>query len=517
MTQTRTSTRYVLAFFAFLFVLLSSGRLGSSDAGGQLAAATLLATEHRLGTAPSPGTPGWVPAPNGKVYEAHDLGALVLMTPNAWLASKLTHATHAEQFRSPPLLAKVGTSLTYAVVCAIGCTYLFMFFASFYPVRSSFLLALAFALGTFFVAYAKQAWDVAPASAMMCVTLYSLARIQREDAGWRAFMGAGVALAMLCSFRYSLAPFMAVTLAYLALPRPSRWPHYAALAVSFLVCMIPTFIYNYVRMGSPLRPATTSTFYLNGNNSLDGNMVDGVLGLLYSGNHGLLFYAPILVLCFGLPLAWQSMPTALRKLVVATALGSLLYFLLISKMVNWGTFGWGARYLLPVLPVWFIAAAAVLMEVASKSRVAAIAVGALTIALNLAPILTNWNVVAAEYPGAQDPVNPVPSSIVGLWTGMEQGLHGRPMQFETTDPAAVASDPARRFPDLWTAQLAQTSSKGRIAGLGIALALLLGTAWSVRRLWTGPRFISAPVSASTLSNAERERLGVDKREALPML
>ncbi len=472
----------MFAFFVCLFLLVSSGRLGSIDAGNQLEAAMLLATTGTLGTTYSAETAGWVPSPNGRVYEAHDVGALALMWPSAWLAAKTSHASPDALFRNPPLLAKVGTTLTYAIVCAIGCTFLFLFFASFYPPTASFLLTLLLALGTFFIAYAKMAWDVAPAAAMMCIFLYYLQATLRTGATMRTFACAGIALALLCSFRYSLAPFMAVTLAWIAWPNRTQWPKYLVLGLTFLIGMAPTFVYNAVRTGSPLRPATATDFYLKGNNSLDGNIVDGALGLLFSGNHGVVFYAPPLLLILALPFVWRSLPPVLRTVVAATMIGSLLYFVLIAKMVNWGTFGWGPRYLLPVLPVWFIAAAPVLMSLWNRLPAAVLVVALASIGLNIAPVMANWNVVAAEYPGAQDAKSAYPYSIEGIWTGLAQGLRGEAIHFELSDPKAATEDAARRFPDIWTARLAETSVKGRIAGVAMVVALLCGMMWSLKRM-----------------------------------
>lgn len=73
----------VLAFFVAFFLLMSSGRMASYDAGQQLSAATLLVTEHALGSAHPPSTAFWVQAPNGLYYEPHDPGAIALMLPAA--------------------------------------------------------------------------------------------------------------------------------------------------------------------------------------------------------------------------------------------------------------------------------------------------------------------------------------------------------------------------------------------------------------------------------------------------
>ncbi|WP_174362422.1 hypothetical protein [uncultured Caballeronia sp.] len=471
--------RYVFLFFVCFFVLLSSGRLGSSDAAGQLQSAELLATTGKLGTVESAATVGWVPSTNGLVYEAHDVGALALMLPGAWVAAKLSHASNDELFRDPPVIAKVITALIYALVSAIGATYLCLLLARFYGAKQAFVLSLLFASGTFYLPYAKVAWDVAPAAAMMCVFLYCLHETQRVDATQRIFAATGLALALLCSFRFSLVPFMAVTLACLAWPDRARWSKYVVLGATFLACMLPDFIYNFVRTGSLLRPATATAFYLNGNNSLAGNIPAGLLGLFFSGNHGVVFYAPPLLLALLLPIAWRGLARPQQKFIAATMAGSVLYLLLIAKMVNWGAFGWGPRYLLPVLPIWFIAAAPGFMVIKSRLPHVATALVIIAAAWNLPAATVNWNTVVAEFPNADIPEARGFYSIDGIWTGFWQGLRGQPLNFAKTEPGQL-DNAARRFPDIWTARLIEKSATARMAGIAIVLILLGGMSFAAR-------------------------------------
>ncbi|HZZ11988.1 MAG TPA: hypothetical protein VFE79_14970 [Paraburkholderia sp.] len=476
--------RCVLGFFVCFFVLISSGRLGSSDAGGQLQAATLLATTGNLGITPSADTEGWVPAPNGRVYEAHDPGALVIMTPAAWIATKLGHVPADQAFRDPPVLAKVLTSLAYAVISAIGALYLFRFFAHYYETRSAFLLTVLFALGTYYLPYAKVTWDVAPATAMMCVFLYFLSATQRANASVRTFAAAGFALALLCSFRYSLAPFMGIALAVLAWRNRSEWRKYGVLGATLCVAMLPTFLYNFVRTGSPFRPATATAYYLNGNNSLDGHIPSGLMGLFFSGNHSLLLYAPPVLLIALLPFAWRRLPAAQRTLIVATMAGALLYTLLIAKMANWGAFGWGPRYLLPVLPIWFVAAAPGFMLLRARWPALAAAFVLACLASNVAPATVNWNLVVAEFPQADAPAGATPYALQGIWNGFSKGVQGQTLAFAKTAPQA-APDASRRFPDIWTARLIEKSKAGHVAGVAIVLVLLAGLGFALLRIVRG--------------------------------
>lgn len=490
MNGTRRPQGYVLrcsalGFFICFFLFMSSGRLGSFDAGQQLSATTLLATTGNLGIKSAQVLDGWVPSPNGLIYEAHDPGAIALMLPSAWIAAKLSHAPVDVLFHNPPILAKLGVSLTYAMVSAVGCWFLFLLFCDFYNLRESFFLTLLFITGTFFLPYAKMAWDVAPAAAMMCAVLYFANAMLRTGATTRTYAAAGVAVALACTLRYSLAPFIAVSFAYLLWHNRPHFLKYLLLATTVLVCMVPTFIYNEVRTGSPLRPATATDFYLRGNNSLDGNILLGLRGLMIDGNHGLLWCAPIMLLILLLPILWRRMPRKQRLLIASMLGGAVLYTVLIAKMVNWGAFGWGPRYLLPCLPIFFLAAVPGFMALKHRMPAVAALVVIVVVALNVAPSLTNWNVVASEFPGAalQNPGEPYFTE--GMWIGFWQNIHGQNVVFGATDRALAARDNSRRFPDLWTARLLEGPRSMRIAGVAIILALLFGMATTLRIIWRG--------------------------------
>lgn len=477
--------RCVFGFFMCAFVLLASGRLGSVDALGQLQAATLLATTGELGTADSSDTLGWVQSPNGRWYEPHDAGALALMLPGAWLGAKTTYASNAQLFADPPPLAKAVTSLTYAMVGAIGCYFLFLLFAHYFRDRDAFLLAALFAFGSYFLPYAKVTWDVLPAAAAMCVFLYCLSGAMRHEARIGDFALAGLALALTCWFRYSLAPFMAVTLACLAWQDRARWTGYVALGVTFVIGTMPSFAYNFVRMGTPFKPATAAPEYLAGNNAMNGHIPDGLFGLVFSGNHGLIFYAPMLVLLLALPFVWRRIPQPQRRLIGATLIGSLFYLLLIARMTHWDAFGWGPRYLLPVLPIWFFAAAPVFIALKARFPRAAVVIAIAAFATNVAPATINWHVISSEYPHANTGDTQRPYALEGIWQGLSMGLHGKPLAFGKADSQPASENAARRFPDLWTARLAERSPMGKAAGYAIALLLIAGIAMTLRRICRG--------------------------------
>jgi hypothetical protein len=477
----------VLGFFLCFFMLMSSGRIGSYDAGQQLSAATLVATRHTLGTPVPPDPIFWSHAPDGLSYEPHDLGAVLLMLPAAWVGSQLDHASADSQFYHPPLASRVGVSLTYAVVSAIGCFFLFLLFADRYSTTRAFLIAFTFAAGTYYLAYAKVAWDVVPCAAAVCAFLYYVQRMLRPDATMRAFAVAGFCLALVCVLRYSMAPGFVVALVFLWWRTRGQLRHYLLLAAVFALCMVPTFAYNALRTGSFLRPANTSAFELSHGNAMNGDIVHGFIGLIFGSNRGLLFFSPIVLLCLLLPRIWRSLDSRYRALIEAMSIGSLVYMLIISKLNHWGAFGWGARYLLPVLPIIFLGVGPCLLALMKRSRLAAGVVVAAAVLFNVAPATTNWHVIVAEYPGAEVMDSDVPYALEGIWVGFWRGMNGEPLVFAHSDPQFAKNDDGRRFPDFWTARLMERSPASLAAGWLIVGVLFAGMAFALRRILLIPR------------------------------
>ncbi|MFH1221264.1 MAG: glycosyltransferase family 39 protein [Candidatus Eisenbacteria bacterium] len=491
----RSPARLVLVLFACFFLLLSGGRLGSGDASLQLQATMLLATTGRLGTtAPPAGADGgWVANRDGRYYEVHDIGNIGLMLPAAALSALMSKRPGSELVEAPPISARVGVSLTCALLSAIGCFFMFKLFALYHGVRRGFLLSLAFATTTIFWVYAKTAWDVTGACCLMCAALYFSAKLLHDSRPVRDTVLAAVALGLACSFRFSLAPFFvpSIILAmYLSRPR-HRWWHYVAFLLCFLTTMLPDLGYNYVRMGSLFRPATTAPQHLQTNNALTGSILRGLFGLLFAPNRSLFIYSPILLLMVALPFMWGSIAPERRRLFSAFGAGCVPYILLIAKMKSWGAFGWGPRYLVPVIPVFFLGASLALTALWEKHRELVLGLVIVSVLVNAPAVLVNWNLTTTEFPQARDQNARLPRQMMATWTGLVMGLQGKPLPA----PPEIANDPirsaGRRFPDLWTVRLMEQSRFGLIAGLGISLLFTILIGWSLvfllkRDRW-GPR------------------------------
>ncbi len=419
-----------LAFFLCFFFLFSSGRIASQDAGQQLQVAVLLATSGGLGqdgTDTGPADASWVRAPNGRFYQAHDIGNVVLMLPAAWIGARLSAAPDADDILNPPALSRAGASLACAAIAALGCFWMFRLFSLFWPVRTAFLLALAFPSTTIFMAYSRAAWDVLGGCCFMCGVLYYSARLlrgERIDAG-ALMLAATTALA--CSFRFSLAPFVVPAAGAVLVVTRQRLPRRLVVssACLFGAAILPSLAYNFVRTGSPIRPATASAQYLDGVNALTGSMLHGLYGLFLSPNRGVFLFSPILLLSVVALIRWRRLDRELRQLLAIHGAGAAGYVLLISKMANWGAFGWGPRYLLPVLPLMFVAAACGLMAVWRSRRPAVLALTVLSALLTVPPAVVNWHLATTSFAGAADPDAATPAQQRAAWSALVLGVQGQ--------------------------------------------------------------------------------------------
>jgi hypothetical protein len=244
--------------------------------------------------------------------------------------------------------------------------------------------------------------------------------------------------------------------------------------------MLPTFVYNFVRMGNPLKPATVATKYLEGMNALTGNPVDGFYGLLFSPNWGLFFYAPEFVLLLALPVVWKNISMQMRQMVLIWGLATLGYLVPISHSVNWpGVVGWGSRYMVPVLPVFFLISAIAASQLWSTYRRSVLLLVGVSFLVNVPSAFVNWHEASLanssapweeqiRYPWASEP-----RQQAAVWKGFLDGVRGAPLRTNpewNKDPALYS---IIAFPDLWTFRLMRMSPIGVAAGW--AATLLLGT------------------------------------------
>lgn len=493
-TRTRFERSMVALFYACFFLLFSSGRLSGGDPNDQLRASMLLASTGSLSTEVTGLGDGynWVPSPDGRLFESHDIGAVLLMLPSTLAGSVLRQTSIEEWLLRPPFIVKAGASLTYAIVAAVGAYFLFLTFGLFHPARTAFLLSLAFVTTTPFWAFSRCAFDVLGGAAGVCLLLYASTRILlSEQVRSRDMVAAFAGLAVAGSFRYSLLPFLGPALVTILFLRRKdlSLQGFAIASVTFAALMTPTFLYNYVRMGSPLRPGTVHAKYLDGMNALTGSPVDGLYGMLLSPNWGLLFYSPQFLLLALLPFLWKRLPVRHRQLCAIWGVASLVYLTPVSCSVNWhGVVGWGSRYVVPVLPMFFLLLTLILTPIWQRHRRLILCFGAASFLTSLPPALVNWHEATLANSSSPWPEQiryhwaPTPRQQIALWHGFLEGLQGRPLPA----PPSWYQDPMLNsivaFPDLWTFRIMRLSQAGLAAGLLLTSGFALAALWASRQL-----------------------------------
>ncbi len=481
-------TALVIVFFFSLAMLLSSGRLASGDAGEQYRSAQLLASTGKLGSPVNPPVlTYWNKGPDGLYYEPHDVGALMLMMPGALIDEALGDIAPYHLVRDRYVgrtYGKLITSFVYAAYNTLGAIFMFLLMREFCSARAAFGLALVFYAGTTFMPYAKTAWDVTPAAASLCAWLYFMARALRPPTSLWVFVAAGVALGLACSFRYSLLPFFGMGVLWLLwMERARHKTGFAVLLVALGITMLPAFYYNHIRTGLFLRPAIAADLHISDSLALNGNPVTGLLGLLASPNMGLFLFAPVLLLALFVFKMRHTLPARQKQLLYAALASAVCYLLMIAHMKNWGHFGWGPRYMVPLLPVLFFAAAPALQWMWQHARRTAVPLLVISILLNLAPTLINWHVIVGEFPGARPQNSALPYQHIGVWTGIQMSLAGEPLVFpKTNDPKTAMTDAARRFPDLFAMRLVELSPAGKAAGMLWTLLFLGAMLLSLRHI-----------------------------------
>lgn len=168
---------------------------------------------------------------------------------------------------------------------------------------------------------------------------------------------------------------------------------------------------------------------------------------------------------------------------------ALPYTILIATTRVWhGVFGWGPRYLLPVVPLAFYAAALVLTVMWNRWRTFLVGLIVFSALLSAPPALVNWSSAIMAFPRALDHDAPWPYQIDAVWQELVWGLQGKPLPI----PAALAADPERRagarFPDLWVVRLMERSRGELAAGWAILLTLGLMAGLAMRTLLWSPSF-----------------------------
>ena len=234
-----------------------------------------------------------------------------------------------------------------------------------YPRRSALAATAGLGLTTIVFPYAKFFASEPLVGLLMLCSVFHLIRYGRRgkllSALWSAvFFGLGLLTrvdGLLLLPVYLLALLMADFGRVEFAPRVRLRRFLCALAAfsaSLLVAAALLMAVNVMRFGSPL-----STGYSG--EGFTGSLLSGVFGLLWSPGRGLFIYSPaLLAVPFIVPRFVRRRPLLAMVILEIVALKLFFY----GKWWTWqGGLSWGSRFLVPVVPLLFLAVNEPLMRI----------------------------------------------------------------------------------------------------------------------------------------------------------
>lgn len=387
---------------ALLLVYNANGReMGNYDsqptklAARELMLRGTLALNHVVGATPQLGErPAFVPARDGRIRSAYSPVPAVAAAALTW-PFWVTGIVDIRAPLGPNRIAKLAASVLTAGAVA------FTFFTArrFMSAGRAFLLAAALGTGTgYWPTVSQTLWQHETAIFGMSLALLAFTA---PELRLPHLLLVGVGLGIAGTSRPQLAPAVLVLLAGVAMRAGIRaWPS-AAVAGTFAAALLAV---NVSWFGHPmgamplleaLHPrvhATERTFQLS---------AAGFAGLLLSPNRGLLIFSPIVaVAAAGLRRAWREGRAS--PLIWCAAAATAQYALYAMYAVWWAGHTFGPRYMLDVLPLLAVLAAAGVNDRALPRAAAVAIAGALawSVAVSAAGAFVfpneRWNVSPAD-------------------------------------------------------------------------------------------------------------------------
>lgn len=412
LNSTNSINSPILPFFLTLlllavYLLSFSGKFHVMDELAVFTAGHSLAAHNRADVNPLIWTNHWTPNPPGvwgvdnHLYTKKAPGISVLVAPLLRPALAL------------PALNTVQVGLlTNSLVTALTAALLLILLADVgFSRRSALLAALAYGLGTVAWVYARMFWESSLLAFFFLLAVWAAHRAAHHPARrhWLWLLLAGAASAVGLTLRFEAAAATVMIGLYLlwelrrgAGGQPdSRAAQLKRAAQTALLFFGPSLVvglwligFNFARFGSLSETGYTRELLFR------APWVGGY-GLLFSPGRGLFIYAPMaLLLFFGLRPAWRHLPRAFFWLLAAL---NLFYWLFYGSWFAWGgTWGWGPRFLLPILPLlmlytaypldWaFGDGAAARAPVRWAARTGIVALAALSVAVNLLGVAVDFN------------------------------------------------------------------------------------------------------------------------------
>lgn len=400
------SLAFALGLFLFsIYLLTFSGKFHVMDELAVFTAGQNLAQHRRADINQLIWTNHWTPNPpgiwgsDGNLYTKKPPGISFITAPLVWLGHTL-----------PGLNAVHAGLLTNAVVTALTASLLFIWLMDlgFAPPVAA-LSTLGYGLCTIAWVYARMFWESSLLAFFFLAavwTAYRATYLAPPRQRWLWLLLCGTAIAISLTLRFEAIIALVLVGLYLAgegrggEEQGSREAGGQGGENSYALCitlyLAPSLLiglgllyFNYLRFGNFSETGYTQEILFK-------EPWVGAYGLLFSPGRGLFIYSPLLLLLFwGLRPAWRRLPHRYFWLIAALCLS---YWLFYGSWFAWGgAWGWGPRFLLPILPLLMVFVAEAIEWANSASlmhhalRLALYVLVCLSLIVNLLGILVDFN------------------------------------------------------------------------------------------------------------------------------
>jgi hypothetical protein len=287
---------------------------------------------------------------DGLYYSKYGVGQSLVELPLYLIGRSIGGFAHTQS----DLVAEAITMLINPLIMALGCVVFYCIVRALGYQRSTAIRAtVALGVATSFWPYSKTDFSepllaLCLEVAVLCVLLMEHSRAD-EGRTLRLAIAAGAALGFALLTKYAAVIFIPVICLYMTvlLPPAHTWMRWLRQQVAVLLpaicCGAAVLLINWIRFGAPL-----TTGYDNADRPFTLPLHEGLSGLLFSPQRGLLFYDPLLfagLLGLGVLVWYRRRESILIVGLVGVSLA------LYGTYAAWtGGAGWGPRYLVPVLP-----------------------------------------------------------------------------------------------------------------------------------------------------------------------
>jgi hypothetical protein len=462
-------TIWVFAFFLLFCVMFCSGRIGNIDAHSQLLASRVFVATGNVGAVippggfedlnqaesnnnPMPKLLFWQ-APNGLYYQTHDIGNPAFMLPIAALWQMAYPTKYDVYATEVPRPIKAITSAYFSIHGALAATALFASFRLSMSEIRSFLYSLLFLITGIYLTYTRMPWDVVGAGAFAMISFYFLLA-QINNVGHPIFraIAIGLSVGVASDFRVSFGPFLLVMIAGGLFPHRNSITktQFALFCGALILSLAPSFIYNEIRTGNPLHPATIIPRYPT-MPTASWKIPDNLWRMFLSFNKGLFIFSPVLLY------ALIAKTSQERKLLIPVVLGTMGYAIGLASTPQWSAGPcWGPRYLVPLTPIFFYLAVIQINKLSGFWKIVAWNSMICSFLINLPTYLINYQIAINEEPLANDDQLNYPYPQIAVWNGLLAGLAGQEIQIREETRAAISEGNASastQFPDLLVAHV----------------------------------------------------------------